>query len=176
FVVAEQNVRAAAGGLRFLFEAPGEVEHFPRVLATIHHVADLDEVRGAAGPMAGRIDDVRGPKNFLIAIECAVDVSDGDHTIDVVELARARRIEPPREQGERDKRRSDGSSAGFQACRAGCHGTGVIGVRPLRTASTLSAARSAIAVRVSVVALPRCGSNSTLSSFSRSGWIAGSFS
>ena len=41
--------------------------------------------------------------------------------------------------------------------------------RPLSTAITLSAASSAIAVRVSVVPLPRCGTSSTFSSANRSG-------
>ena len=60
----------------------------------------------------------------------------------------------------------------------GCaHGaTGVSGGSPDSTATTLRAARSAIAVRVSLVALPRWGDSSTFSSASRSGSTAGSFS
>ena len=56
------------------------------------------------------------------------------------------------------------------------HGTGVTGGCPASTASTLDTARSAIAVRVSVVALARCGMRSTFSSPSRSGCTTGSFS
>ena len=54
--------------------------------------------------------------------------------------------------------------------------TGVTGGWPSSTASTFETARSAIAVRVSVVALARCGISITFSSASRSGWTSGSFS
>ncbi len=50
------------------------------------------------------------------------------------------------------------------------------GARPCRTASTFSTARSAIAVRVSVVPLARCGTSRTFSSPSRSGCTTGSCS
>src|SRR5688500_11775289 len=48
------------------------------------------------------------------------------------------------------------------------HGTGVSGGCPPRTARTLRTARSAIAVRVSVVPLAMCGASSTFSSGSKS--------
>src|ERR1051326_3332929 len=55
-------------------------------------------------------------------------------------------------------------------------GTGVSGGLPPSTASTFRAARSAIAVRVSRVALPRCGTSRTFSNPSSPGLTWGSFS
>ena len=52
--------------------------------------------------------------------------------------------------------------------------TGVGAASPASTAIALAAASSAIAVRVSSVAEPRCGISTTFSSPSRSGWTSGS--
>src|SRR5439155_2255974 len=49
------------------------------------------------------------------------------------------------------------------------YGIGVTGGLPVRTLTTLRAARSYIAVRVSVVALARCGTSTTFSSFNSPG-------
>ena len=57
---------------------------------------------------------------------------------------------------------------------AGCGRTGVSGGRPLSTAMTLLTARSTIAVRVSRVALPRCGASTTFSIVSSASWTIGS--
>ncbi len=50
------------------------------------------------------------------------------------------------------------------------------GCSPLSTARALSAASMAMAVRVSTVAEPRCGSSATLSNSRRPGWTRGSCS
>src|SRR6185436_12446012 len=67
--------------------------------------------------------------------------------------------------GERRQEPLDAREGG-----AGRH-TGVSGGSPFSTARTLLAARSAIAVRVSRVALPRCGASTTFSSDSSAGTI-----
>ena len=58
----------------------------------------------------------------------------------------------------------------------GHHRMGVSGERPDRTAATLSTASCAMAVRVPVVPLPRCGTSNTFSSASNPGCTTGSSS
>jgi hypothetical protein len=65
----------------------------------------------------------------------------------------------------------------YERARSSTSGlTGVLGGSPFSVATAFSAARTPIAVRVSIVAEPRWGRSTTLSSSSSPGWVSGSFS
>src|SRR5437773_9715459 len=105
-----------------------------------------------------------------------MNVADGDDAIDAVPFTWTGGGKRTRAERDNGRHRQRPYTRDSQSGHGLLYVTGVSGDRPASTASTFSIARPAIAVRVSVVPLARCGTRSTFSRRGRSGWIAGSFS
>ena len=152
-MVAEQHVNAAAGRLGLALEPPEKVERLARIGAAIDDVAELHEVRRAAGPAAVRVDHARDCEDLDITIVRAVNVADRDDVLDALPFAGTGRARDGRRQ--RKQKDSDDADPETKPLAVGRvhrvqrslrvqrwdRTTGVRAGRPARTANTFSAER-----------------------------------
>ena len=89
-MIAEQDVNAPSALGRVALENLQKIENLPRLVTTVHDVADLYEMRAPADPAAGRIDDAGDAENLEVPVVRAVDITHRDDPLDSLELARAR--------------------------------------------------------------------------------------
>ena len=89
---------------RVAFEFPKQVQRLERIRAAVQDVAHLHKVGLAAGPSQSRVDEACGLEDPHHPVVRAVDVADGDNSIDACEFAGR----PGRRDGRRGRCNEEG--------------------------------------------------------------------
>src|SRR4051812_21050379 len=80
-MVANERMHGATGSRSLLLELHQEIHHWARIGTAVDHVAGLNQVRLAAGPVPVSIDEARGGEHAGELLVIAVDIADRDDAL-----------------------------------------------------------------------------------------------